>query len=134
MSGERRRTTFEYFALRCVPRADREEFVNVGLVLFAPGDTSADDFLAAASHVRGEPLRALCPAIDLEAVAAALATIDAVCRGDATAGPAAGSRAYDRFRWLAAPRSTVVRPGPVHGGLTADPGRQLAHLFACLAG
>jgi hypothetical protein len=131
------RLTYEYFVLRCVPRVDREEFVNLGVVLFCPeaggaAPSGGGDFLAAAWQLRPAPLRALDPDLDLDAVRDALAAVDAICRAERDAGPAASGRAYDRFRWLAAPRSTVVQPGPVHGGLTDDPRRELAHLLACL--
>jgi hypothetical protein len=124
------RVGFEYFVLRCVPRVDREEFVNVGVVLFSPDP----GYLAAACEVDPERIRALSPAVDLADVRAALATIEAICRGDAGAGAAARGLAKDRFRWLAAPRSTVVQPGPVHAGLTTDPQRELARLLSCLVG
>jgi hypothetical protein len=127
---EDRRVSFEYFALRCVPRVEREEFVNVGVVLFS-SDTG---FLAAASRVGEERLRALAPGVDVAAVCAALATIDAVCRAAPAAGPVAQASPRERFGWLASPRSTVVQPGPIHAGLTEEPERELAHLLECLVG
>ena len=122
---------FEYFAVRCVPRVDREEFLNVGVVLYS----QPAGFLEAAFSRDDSRLAALWPDLDLAAVAAALATIEAVCRGDVAAGGrAAGGPPTARFGWLASPRSTVVQPGPVHGGVTDDPARELAHLLACLVG
>lgn len=122
---------FEYFAVRCVPRVDREEFLNVGVVLYS----QPAGFLAAAFDVDRDRLAGLWPALDIEVVCAALDTIDAVCRGDSDAGgrPASGTLT-ERFGWLAAPRSTVVQPGPVHGGQTDDPAAQLTHLLAALVG
>ena len=122
---------FEYFAVRCVPRVDREEFLNVGVVLYS----QPAGFLAAAFNVNRDRLARLWPALDIEVVCAALDTIEAVCQGDSDAGgrPAGGSLT-ERFGWLAAPRSTVVQPGPVHGGQTDDPAAQLAHLLAALVG
>jgi len=128
---------YQYVVLRCVPRVDREEFVNVGVVLFCP----AEEFLASASAVDEERLRALDPAVDLDAVRAALEAVDMVCRGDAHVdfGLGVRSTAYGvregsddqgtRFGFLKAPRSTVIQPGPVHGGLTDDPARQLERLL-----
>ena len=84
------------------------------------------------SSVVPERLRAIDPGIDVEAVESALATIEAVCRGETAAWPSVGDKAGVRFRWLAAPRSTVVQPGPIHGGLTDDPARELAHLLDAL--
>jgi hypothetical protein len=128
VTGDAVRTSFEYFVLRCVPRVDREEFVNVGVVVYCQGP----GFLAAACDVKADRLRALNPDVDVDAVCAALATIEAVCRGDDSAGPAAGGSRRERFGWLAAPRSTVVQPGPIHAGLSDDPARELAHLLAIL--
>ena len=128
---------YQYVTLRCVPRVEREEFVNVAVVLHCP----ADDFLGVRSTVAPERLRALDPEIDLDAVRAALDMVDKVCRGEAhtdfgvgVRATAYGSRAEKddastRFGFLKAPRSTVIQPGPVHGGVTADPARTLEHLL-----
>ena len=116
---------FQYVVLRCVPRVDREEFVNVGVVLYC----QQADFLEARCHVHRERLAAFAPGLDLEGVASALATIEAVCRGDESAGAAGRTPLGTRFGFVSAPRSTVVQPGPIHGGLTSDPGRQLEHLL-----
>jgi len=119
---------FQYVVMRCVPRVDREEFVNVGVVLFC----QSTDFLAAASHVVPAKIAALCAQADLTAIAEALQGIEAVCRGDGSIGPAGQSSLGQRFGWLAAPKSTVIQPGPIHGGLTDDPARQLTHLLSTL--
>lgn len=120
--------TFKYFVVRCVPRTDREEFINVGVVLYSP----AGEFLGAACLLREDRLRALDPEVDLGVVHAALDGLEALCRGDEGAGPAARLAPRDRFGWLAAPRSTVVQPGPVHGGMAEDPAAELAHLLQAL--
>ena len=119
---------FQYVVLRCVPRVDREEFVNVGVVLYC----QSADFLEARCHVNRDRLAALDPEVDLDAVCSALATIEAVCRGDETTGLAGQASMGTRFGFVKAPRSTVVQPGPVHGGMTDDPGRQLEHLLTSL--
>ena len=124
------RLPYEYVVLRCVPRADREEFVNVGVVLHC----QAHDFLAAAWHVDPDRLRALDPRLDPDQVCEALAFVDGVCAGDARVGAAAAEPVSQRFGFLKAPRSTVIQPGPVHGGLTTDPARQLDHLLHQLVG
>jgi hypothetical protein len=133
---------YQYVALRCVPRVEREEFVNVGVVLFC----DEDDFLGSAFLVDEERLRALSPDVDVPAVRSALEAVDSVCRGEAhvdfgvgTRATAYGSRdATDdlstRFGFLRAPRSTVVQPGPVHGGLTDDPAAELQRLVQALIG
>ena len=122
------RQPFEYAVLRAVPRADRGEFVNVGVMLYC----QADDFLAALTHVDAGRLRALDATVDIGAIEAALATIERACAGDPSAGPVSQGPPGERFRWLSAPRSTVVQPGPVHTGLTADPAREIEHLLSCL--
>jgi hypothetical protein len=119
---------FQYVVLRCVPRVDREEFVNVGVVLYC----QQADFLRAACHVERDRLRALDADLDIEAVTSALATLEAVCRGDEAAGAAGRTPLGTRFGFVSAPRSTVVQPGPIHGGLTIDPARHLEHLLDTL--
>ncbi|MBC2934374.1 DUF3037 domain-containing protein [Nocardioides sp. zg-1228] len=125
-----RRMAYQYVVLRCVPRPEREEFVNVGVVLHC----QAADYLDASWSVDADRLRALHPGIDVDHVCEALTFADRVCRGDERAGEAARQSLGQRFGFLKAPRSTVLQPGPVHGGLTADPARQLAHLRERLVG
>jgi len=121
---------YQYVVLRCVPRPDREEFLNVGVVLHCQGA----DFLDAVWNVEPERLRALHADLDVDQVCEALAFVDRVCRGDARAGEAARQSLGQRFGFLKAPRSTVLQPGPVHGGVTDDPARQLEHLRERLVG
>ena len=116
---------FQYVVLRFVPRVDREEFVNVGVVLYC----QRTEFLEAGCHVDRDRLSALDPGVDVEAVASALAAIAAVCRGDASAGAAGRAAMGTRFGFVKAPRSTVVQPGPVHGGTAEDPAAELEHLL-----
>ena len=116
---------FQYVVLRCVPRVDREEFVNVGVVLYCQDA----DFLGCAADVDADRLLALDPEVDVEAVRSALGAVEAVCRGDDASGAAGRAPLNTRFGFLSAPRSTVVQPGPIHGGLTDDPGRKLEHLL-----
>lgn len=122
------RMPYQYVVLRCVPRVDREEFVNVGVVAYC----QEADFLQAACHIDEDRLRALAPAVDLAAVRHALAFVEGVCRGDATLGDPATGDLGTRFGFLKAPRSTVVQPGPVHGGLTGDPQAELQRLLDVL--
>ena len=121
---------YQYVVLRCVPRADREEFVNVGVVLYC----EADDFLDTASRVDADRLRALDPRVDVDQVSDALAFAAGVCAGEDRGGAAAREPLGTRFGFLKAPRSTVLQPGPVHGGLTDDPARQLERLLERLVG
>jgi hypothetical protein len=124
------RMAYQYVILRCVPRVDREEFVNVGVVAYC----QEADFLDAACHLDTERLAALWPALDLAAVTSALGFVERVCRGDATLGAAAAGDFGTRFGFLKAPRSTVVQPGPVHGGTTTNPAAELTRLLEVLVG
>ena len=117
--------TYDYAIVRVVPRVDRGERINVGVILSC-ADT---DFLEARIDVDETVLRALDPEIDLAAVHANLAVIPAVCRGGPGAGPIGLLPARNRFRWLVAPRSTIIQPSPVHTGRTADPAACLEHLM-----
>lgn len=113
---------FEYAVIRVVPRVDRGEFLNAGVVVYCRDR----DFLRAAVHLDDALLAALDPAADVVGIRAALDRLVHTCGG---AGPSAGEQLGRRFRWLTAPRSTVVQPGPVHTGLTADPDAETDHLL-----
>ena len=119
---------YQYVTLRCVPRVEREEFVNVGIVLYA----QSVDFLESAHHVDEAVLRALAPELDLGTVEELLCTVQAVCRGDRGKGLPHLEGLGRRFGWLTAPRSTIVQPSPRHGGLCADPAVELGRLMALL--
>ena len=122
------RLAYQYVVLRCVPRVDREEFLNVGVVVYC----QAAGYLAAAWHVDDERLRALDAGIDTAQVRESLGFVEGVCAGDERGGAAADKPPGQRFGFLKAPRSTVLQPGPVHGGVTADPAAELQHLLGCL--
>ena len=119
------RQVFEYALLRAVPRVDRGECVNIGVVLYCRGA----DFLQTRVHVDDERVRALDPHVDLRTLHGAADAVRRTCAGD---GPAGATTLGQRFRWLTAPRSTVVQAGPVHGGLTADPAAELDRLLQAL--
>jgi hypothetical protein len=119
---------FEYAALRVVPRVERGEAMNVGVVVYC----QARDFLACRSHVDESRLLALDTTLDLDGVRKALKAVSALCCGGEDAGQAAGEPQGSRFRWLTAPRSTIVQPGPVHAGLTGDPEAELDRLLDLL--
>ena len=125
------RHPFEYAVLRVVPRIERGEAINAGVLLYCRGL----DYLGARVHLDEARLRALDPAADADGDrAASLRALATVCGGDPEearrAGPAGEEDRGRRFRRLTAPRSTVVQPGPVHTGLTADPEAELDRLFA----
>jgi hypothetical protein len=122
------RDVFEYALLREVPRVERGESINAGVLVYC----RARSFVAARTHLDADRLRALDPQADAEGVRAALHAVEELCAGGAAAGQAAGDDAGRRFRWLVAPRSTVLQPGPVHTGLTADPEAEAERLLGLL--
>jgi Protein of unknown function (DUF3037) len=119
------RVPYEYAIVQAMPRVERGELINVGVVLYC----QRLGFLAARTHLHPERLRCLDPGADAEAIDAALAAWEATCTGT---GAAAGMTQGERFRWLVAPRSTVLRAGPVHMGLAADPSAELDRLVEIL--
>ena len=114
---------YEYAVIQAVPRIERGELINVGVLLYC----QRRDFLAARTHLDETRLRALDPDADVDAVRTALTGWEKTCVE--TAQPMTPG---ERFRWLVAPRSTVLRAGPVHMGLAADPAAELDRLTALL--
>ncbi len=125
MSAE---ATYDYVVVRVVPRVERGERINVGVVLSCVDS----EVLICRVELDEARLLALDPAADLEAVRAALAVIPRVCAGGPDAGDIGALPARGRFRWLASPRSTMVQTSPVHTGRTSDPGATLDRLFRAL--
>lgn len=127
-AAERRRPqeVFQYAILRVVPSLPRGEALNVGVVLHA----RRFRFLAARTLVDRERLRALDPALDLDALERHLQAVERIAAGDPEAGPVARMDRSDRFGWLTAPSSALLQPSPVHTGLCADPEATIARLFA----
>ena len=124
----RGREPFQYAAVRIVPRVERGELVNAGVVLFC----RARRFLGARTRLDEALLAALAPGCDPTEVRPHLETIERIAAGHPAGGPIAALPASERFHWLVAPSSTIVKPGPVHTGLTDDPEAELGHLFAAL--
>jgi hypothetical protein len=118
-------STYDYAVIRVVPRVEREEFVNVGVIVSCP----AQGFLEARIEVDERRLRALDGSLDLEAVRAHLATIPVICAGGEAAGPIGKLPPRERFHWLVAPRSTVIQTSPAHAGRCDDPKGLLEHLL-----
>jgi hypothetical protein len=126
------REPFEYAVLRVSPRVERGETVHVGVVLFC----RTRRFLGVRAELGARQmaaLEAMAPGMDLDAVRAHLASIQAIVRGASSAGPIAALAAPERFRWVTSPSSTVIQPSDVHGGLTEDPRATLDELFEKLA-
>jgi hypothetical protein len=122
------RSPFQYAALRVVPRVERGEAVNAGVVLFC----RPRRFLGARTHLDEALLAALSPKCDATEVKALLETIEHIARGEPQGGAIAKLPQSERFHWLVAPASTIVQAGPVHTGLTSDPQHELDKLFAKL--
>ena len=122
------RSPFQYAALRIVPRVERGEAVNAGVVLFC----RPKRFLGARTHLDDALLAALSPGCDPTEVRALLTTIERIADGSDDGGPIAALPASERFHWLVAPASTIVQAGPVHTGLTNDPPGELDRLFTRL--
>ncbi|MET0424900.1 MAG: DUF3037 domain-containing protein [Actinoplanes sp.] len=119
------RIPYEYAIVQAMPRVERGELINVGVLLYC----QRLDFLAAGIHLDADRLRALAPDADVPALRAALESWGATCAG---AGASGAMKLGERFRWLVAPRSTVLRAGPVHMGLTVDPSAELDRLVQLL--
>lgn len=105
--------SFDYAVLRIVPRVEREEFINAGILVFC----LEKDYLAARIRFDRDRLKALWPEADVDLVDSHLAAIQRVCEGDPLAGPIAQLSRRERFHWLVAPRSTILQPSPVHTGM-----------------
>jgi hypothetical protein len=118
-------SSFDYGIIRVVPRVEREEFVNAGVILFC----LERDFLAALVEVNEPRLRALWPDTDLDLVRHHLEAIPRICAGRPDAGPIARLSLRERFHWLVAPRSTILQVSAVHSGLCDQPERALRELF-----
>ncbi len=119
---------YSYAVIRVVPRVERGECVNVGVILFAP----ELEYLDARIELDAARVRALAPEADLPLIERHLRTFLAISAGDPAGGPMAELPPSERFHWLTAPRSTVVQPGPVHTGLTEDPDAEADRLLRLL--
>jgi hypothetical protein len=122
------REPFQYAVMRIVPRVERGEAFNAGVVLFC----RPLRFLGARTQLDAGLLAALAPGCDATDVGPHLEAVERIAAGDPAGGPIAALPASERFHWLVAPASTIVQPGPVHTGLTADPAGELSRLFASL--
>lgn len=121
-------SSFDYAIVRVVPRVEREEFVNVGVVLFA----QSAGFLDADFHLDAPRLLGFAPALDLDQLRQALLAVQQVCRGETGRGLPTLETPGQRYGWITASRSTVVQPGPRHGGVCLDPPAELGRLLRAL--
>jgi hypothetical protein len=120
--------SFSYAIYRLVPRLERGERVNVGVVVFC----RPLDFLAGRTGLNEERVAALWPELDLDAVRPHLEALERIAAGDAEGGPIAKLDTTARFHWLVAPSSTIIQPSAVHTGVCADPESQLDKLYESL--
>jgi hypothetical protein len=119
---------FEYAVVRVVPRVEREEFINAGIILYCRDQR----FLGVMFSVDEQRLHALCPLLDIEELREHLHAFEQIALGNKDAGPIAKLDLAGRFRWLTATRSTVVQASKVHPGLCADAGEMLVRLHGQL--
>ncbi len=116
---------FDYAVIRVVPRVEREEFINAGVIVSCP----SKNFLKAKIELDRARLAALDPLLDAATIEQHLAAIPAICEGGAEAGPIGRLPPRSRFHWLVAPRSTVIQASPVHTGLCEDGDEMLENLL-----
>jgi hypothetical protein len=121
---------YDYAVVRVLPRVEREEFINVGVILYC----ASLNFLKASCSIDERRLAAFAFAADLSEVREHLSSICTICSGAEDAGPIGKLSLGERFRWLTAPRSTVVQTSSVHTGFTDDPVATLKRLLAQLVG
>ena len=120
--------SFEYSVIRVVPRVEREEFLNVGVLVSCP----ERDFLQARIELHPQRIQAFAPALDFKLVEEYLSVIPRVCEGGEDAGPIGKLPSRARFHWLVAPRSTIIQCSPVHSGVCQSPEVALEHLLDCM--
>lgn len=118
--------SYDYAVVRVVPRVEREEFVNVGIIL----SCQAKDFLEARIELDEKRLLALDPKLDLETLRSHLASIPAICAGGAEGGAIGKLSRRERFDWLVAPRSTIIQTSAVHTGRCVNLAQTMEHLLA----
>lgn len=119
------KSLYEYAVIRVLPRVDREEFINVGVIVYCPPFS----YLRAECSVSEDRLRNFSTELDLPAVKEHLRSVCRICSGGENSGPIGNLSLGERFRWLTAPRSTVVQTSPVHTGFTTDPDATLKELL-----
>jgi hypothetical protein len=116
---------FEYALIRLVPRVEREEFINVGVILYC----RQKKYLECKILLDEKKAIALNPEVDVNEVRDNLLSIEKICRAEKDGGPIAKLDVASRFRWLTATRSTMIQSSKVHPGLCTDPDKLLEHLF-----
>ena len=119
---------FEYGVIRVVPHVEREEFLNIGIILYCSGQ----EFLQTMFELNEARLLALCKSLDIDELRKHIASIERICQGGEQAGPIGKLSRAERFRWLTATRSTILQSSKVHPGLCSDASEMLTRLYAQL--
>jgi len=119
------RVTYEYAIIRLVPKVEREEFINIGVILFS----KRKKFLALKYNFQKERIKVLCNTIDITLIEEYIAAWEAICKGTPQGGSIGEFDIADRFRWLAAAKSTILQCSPTHPGLCENPEKELEDLF-----
>ncbi|QXP79934.1 MULTISPECIES: DUF3037 domain-containing protein [Winogradskyella] len=119
------KVTFEYAIIRLVPRVEREEFFNIGVILFS----KRKKYLGVKFNVNENKLKAFSCELDLDAINNYLKSWELISKGEVSAGKIGQFEISDRFRWLAASRSTIIQSSKTHSGLTEDPEKELNSIF-----
>ena len=122
-------SSFDYAVVRVVPRVERGEFINAGVIVYC----LEKRFLGARVHLDEVRLKALWPDADVALIRRHLEAIPKICAGDASAGPIAKLSLRERFHWLVAPRSTIIQISPVHSGICEEPQAVLDELMRAFA-
>jgi hypothetical protein len=118
-------SSFDYAVIRIVPRVERSEFINAGVIVFA----RTLRYLDARTHFDRERLLALCPNMDVSEIEQHLALLPKICVGGKEAGPIGELPQHERWHWLVAPKSTIIQTSEVHSGICTDPAAELEHLM-----
>jgi len=121
---------YEYAVIRVVPRVEKEEFLNAGIIL----SCTEKEFLEARIKLNEERLKAFDPSLDIETVKSYLLSIPEICVGGSGSGGIGKLIKRERFRWLTSPRSTIIQTSPVHSGYCKDPAKELDHLVEMMIG
>ncbi|PQJ72942.1 MULTISPECIES: DUF3037 domain-containing protein [Polaribacter] len=119
------KVTFEYAIIRLVPKVEREEFFNIGVILFS----KRKKFLGIKYHINPDKLKALAPELELDVLNNYLNAWKLICEGKASGGKIGAFEVSDRFRWLAACRSTIIQSSKTHPGLCNEPEKELKDIF-----
>jgi Protein of unknown function (DUF3037) len=116
---------YDYAVIRIVPKVDREEFINVGVIV----SCEEKNFLKSRIELDEQRIKIFAPKFDIETAKTHLNTIPAICAGGLDAGQIGKLSLIKRFHWLTSPRSTIIQTSPVHSGYCNDPDKALDHLF-----